>query len=143
VGRSQGTHSRGIGEQEDVAAAVSFIGDLAEVDSGRMGVAGYSAGIGYATLVVTKDDRVKALAAVSPPLTMFDFEALKNCLKPKFLISGGNDEYTPASQFLQFCQELAEPKECHRIEEAHHFWVGYEESLAEKVAGFFTRALNE
>ena len=47
VGGSQGTHSGGAGEQEDVAAAISFVSDQAEVDPGRIGLAGYSAGAGY------------------------------------------------------------------------------------------------
>ncbi len=142
VGRSQGTHSQGAGEQEDVAAAISYASDLAEADSERIGLAGYSAGADYAYPVAIKDERVKALALISPPVTMSDFGALKDCLKPKFLISGSRDDITPVSQFLQFCQGLPEPKECHSIEAADHFWWGYEKSLAEKAAAFFTRALS-
>ena len=143
VGRSQGTHSGGAGETEDVAAAISFVSDLAEVDLERIGLAGYSAGAGYALPICVNDVRVKALAAVSPPLAMFDFEMLKDCRKPKFLISGDRDSFTSVSQFLQFCQGLAEPRECHSVESADHFWWGHEKALAEKVVAFFTRELGE
>ena len=143
VGRSQGTHSRGRAEPEDVKAAMSFISDVAEVDSANIGLAGYSAGAGYGCPVGTSDSRIKALAAVSPPLAVFDFETLKECRKPKFLISGERDDFTPVSQFLEFCRGLAEPKECHSIEAADHFWQGYEKTLAEKVTVFFTGALSK
>ena len=141
VGGSQGEFGQGIGEREDVEAAISFISTVKEVDSKRIGLAGYSAGAGFALPVGFNDDRITALAAVSPPLPMFDFDFLKSCPKPKLLISGSRDELIPASQFLEFCQNLPEPKECESIEGADHFWWGYESSLAAKVTAFFTKVL--
>ena len=141
VGGSQGEFGQGIGEQKDVEAAISFISTVKEVDSKRIGLAGYSAGAGFAFPVGFNDDRIRALAAVSPPLSMFNFDFLKSCPKPKLLISGSRDELIPASQFLEFCQNLPEPKECVSIEEADHFWWGYESILAAKVAAFFTKVL--
>jgi alpha/beta superfamily hydrolase len=141
VGGSQGEFGQGIGEREDVEAAISFISTLKEVDSKRIGLAGYSAGAGFALPVGFKDARIKALAAVSPPLSMFDFDFLKSCPKPKLLISGSRDDLIPADQFLEFCRNLPEPKEYESIEGADHFWWGYESSLSAKVTAFFTRAL--
>jgi len=141
VGRSQGAFSQGIGEQEDVNAAISFVTTVSEVDSKRIGLVGYSAGAGFALPAGFKDTRIKALAAISPPLSMFDFEFLKGCLKPKFLISGSRDDFTPPSQFIEFCQNLPEPKEYESIEGADHFWWNYESDLATKVAAFFTKVL--
>jgi len=141
VGGSQGEFGQGIGEQEDVEAAISFVSTVKEVDYKRIGLAGYSAGAGFALPVGFNDDRIKALAAVSPPIPMFDFDFLKNCPKPKLLISGSRDELIPINQFLEFCQNLPEPKECESIEGAGHFWWGYESRLAAKVATFFTKVL--
>jgi len=141
VGGSQGEFGQGIGEQEDVKAAIAFISTVKEVDSKRIGLAGYSAGAGFAVPVGFKDDRIRALAAISPPLPMFDFNFLKSCPKPKLLISGSRDDLIPTDQFLEFCQNLPEPKECESIEGADHFWWGYESRLAAKVAAFFTTVL--
>jgi len=141
VGGSQGEFGQGIGEQEDVEAAISFMSTVKEVDSKRIGLAGYSAGAGFALPVGLNDARIKALAAVSPPLPMFDFDFLKGCLKPKILILGSRDNLIPTDQFLEFCQNLPEPKECESIEGADHFWWGYESSLVTKVTAFFTRVL--
>jgi alpha/beta superfamily hydrolase len=141
VGGSQGEFGQGIGEQEDVEAAISFISTVKEVDSKRIGLAGYSAGAGFAFPVGFSDDRIRALAAVSPPLSMFDFDFLKSCPKPKLLISGSRDDLISIDQFLEFCQNLPEPKGCETIEGADHFWWGYESSLAAKVTAFFTEVL--
>jgi len=141
VGGSQGEFDQGIGEQEDVEAAISFISTVKGVDSERIGLAGYSAGAGFAFSVGFNDDRIRALAAVSPPLSMFDFDFLKSCPKPKLLISGSRDDLISINQFLEFCQNLPEPKECESIEWADHFWWGYESGLAAKVTAFFTKVL--
>jgi len=141
VGRSQGEFGQGIGEREDVEVAISFMSTVKEVDSKRIGLAGYSAGAGFALPIGSNDDRIKALAAVSPPLSMFGFDFVKSCPKPKLLISGSRDELIPINQFLEFCRNLPEPKECESIEGADHFWWGYESRLAAKVTAFFTKVL--
>ncbi len=141
VGRSQGSFSNGIGEQADVSAAIAFVAAAPEADSARIGLAGYSAGAGFAFPVGTKDARIKALAAVSPPLSMFNFESLKDCLKPKFLILGSRDDFISTSQFREFCQNLPVPKECVSLEGADHFWRGFESELANKVSAFFASVL--
>jgi len=141
VGGSQGEFGQGIGEQADVEAAISFVSKLEEVDPQRMGLAGYSAGAGFAFPVGFDDTRIKALAAVSPPLNMFSFDFLQGCPKPRFLISGSRDDFTTAAEFLEFCQNLAEPRQCEMIEGADHFWLGYESHLAAKVTAFFVKVL--
>ncbi len=141
VGRSQGQFSHGIGEQDDVNAAISFVTTVREVDSNRLGLVGYSAGAGFALPLAFKDSRIKSLAGISPPLSMFNFDLLKSCLKPKLVVSGSRDDFIPAGQFLEFCVSLPEPKECHTIEGADHFWWGYESILAAKVTAFFAKVL--
>lgn len=141
VGGSQGELGQGIGEQEDVEAAISFIGTVKKVDSKRIGLAGYSAGAAFALPVGCKDSRIKALAAISPPLDMFDLDFLKSCPKPRFLVSGSRDDFTSAEQFVEFCQNLAEPKQYEVIQGADHFWWEYESRLAPKVAAFFVKVL--
>lgn len=143
VGASQGTYREGVGEEEDVASSISLICSRAEVDAGSIGLAGYSAGAGFACPVGVRDGRVKSLALVSSPLAMFDFEELKACLKPKLLVCAGRDNFSSLSRSLDFFRGLPEPKEWHGVAEADHFWWGQEESMAEKVTAFFIRTLKE
>jgi hypothetical protein len=141
VGGSEGEFGEGIGEQDDVAAAISFVSSVKEVDSGRVGLVGYSAGAGFGLPAGYKDERIKALAVVSPPLSMFDFGFLKDCFKPKLLLSGSRDDFTPSHQFLEFCQALPEPREYELIEGADHFWWGYEFEVGVKVSAFLSRVM--
>jgi uncharacterized protein len=141
VGRSQGEFGQGMGEQEDVEAAIAFVSKVTEVDSERIGLAGYSAGAGFGLAASFDDDRIKALAGISPPLTKLDFKLLRSWPKPKFIILGSRDHLIPIANFLEFCQNLPEPKECQSIEGADHFWRGYESTLATKVVAFFIRVL--
>jgi alpha/beta superfamily hydrolase len=141
VDGSQGEFGQGVGEREDVEAAISFVSKLKDVDSQRIGLAGYSAGASFALPIGSSDDRIKALAAVSPPLNEFSFDFLKSSPKQKFLVSGSRDNSTASDEFLQFCQSLAEPKQCEIIEGADHSWWEYESRLAAKVTAFFTKVL--
>jgi len=141
VGRSQGRFSHGTGEQHDVEAAISFVSKAGQLDPARIGLAGYSAGAGFGLPVGVNDARIKALAAISPPLEMFDFEFLKDCPKPKLIVSGSGDDYTPTGRFLEFCRNLSAPQDCETIEGADHFWRGYESRLAARVTAFFVRVL--
>ena len=141
VGGSEGRYSDGIGEQEDARAAISLVSGLAEVDAERVGLAGYSAGAGFSLPVGVEDTRIKALVAVSPPISMYDFASLKSSPKSKLLISGKRDLIVPGEQFLDFCQGLAEPRECDTVEGADHCWWGYEPALADRVVAFFIKTL--
>ena len=141
VGESQGEFGQGTGEQADVKAAISFVSKLPQVDPQRIGLTGYSAGAGFALPIGSDDARIRGLAAISTPLDLFDFEFLKNCPKPKLLISGDKDHLISAHEFLEFCGDLPEPKECETIAGADHFWWGYESQLAAKVTAFFIKAL--
>jgi alpha/beta superfamily hydrolase len=141
VGGSQGSFGDGAGELDDVKAAISFVTALKEVDPARVGLAGYSAGAAWGLAAAYQDNRVKALAAISPPLSMFDFNILNDCRKPKLMISGGGDELVQESALLDFCRKLPEPGECYIVAGADHSWWGFEKEVAEKVTNFFSKVL--
>jgi alpha/beta superfamily hydrolase len=141
VGDSQGSYGGGIAEQEDVKAAISWLGSQPVVDSSRLGLLGYSFGAGVALPVACDDDRVKAVALVSLPPGPSQSSQLKGCIKPKLIICGTNDFVLPLDQAKLMNQEAAEPKQFELVPGADHFWVGYEPVLAEKVAAFFEKKL--
>jgi len=137
VGRSQGSHGGGIAEQEDVRAAMDWLGVVKGVDVGRLGLAGYSFGAGVAFPVGCRDARVIAMALVSPYFEISPFSLLKSCSKPKLILGGSQDDMVPAEDVETYGREAAEPKKCEIIKGPDHFWGGYERPMAEKVAGFF------
>lgn len=141
VGGSGGRYGDGVGEQEDVRSAVAYVETLSYVESGRIGLAGYSAGAGFGVPVACSDGRVKAICAISPPLVMFDFGCLVDCAKPKLLVSGARDDFTPTERFFEFSEGVFEPKVYVTVEGADHFWWGHESALADRVADFFAGTL--
>ena len=139
VGRSGGSFSGGIGEQEDVKAAISFARDSG--NTANIGLVGYSFGASVALPVALKDERVSLLALVSPALSESGWEQLKGYPGPRLIISGEDDLLVPASRIRQLAKEVSEPKDIEIIEGADHFWNGHEAGLAQSVAGHFLTGL--
>jgi len=140
TGRSEGNFGGGVAEAEDVIAAISFAASGEEVDTKRIGIAAYSFGA-IVSFSTTISEEVQAVAAISPPLAMAPLDGLISYSRPKLLVSGGGDNFTPEQAFEGFCQGLPEPKECELFPGADHFWWGYEEEVGERVASFFASAI--
>ena len=139
VGLSQGRYDNGIGEQDDVAAALSFISSIEQVDGDRLGLCGYSFGAGVAIDVAARDERVKALVLVSPILS--HPSPVESYARPKLLLWGSKDLALPSADFKSFTEELPEPKEYDIIPGADHFWWGHKDDIASRIADFFTAKL--
>ncbi len=140
VGGSQGAHDNGIGERDDVAAAISFVSSMERVDQSRIGLCGYSFGAGVALELAARDERVKALALISPILS-YD-SPIERYVKPKLLLWGSEDLALPAVDLKSFTEELPEPKQYKVISGADHLWWGYEDRMGSRVAAFFADTLN-
>ncbi len=140
VGKSQGRFGGGKLEQEDVRAALDFVLATENIDHQRIGLAGYSFGGGVAAAVAVGEERIKMLALVSPAL-MESGEQLKEYIKPKFIIIGENDDVIAQQELRELFEEMPEPKRYEVITGADHFWEGFVDVVADKVAGFFKEAL--
>ena len=143
VGNSEGSFGDGIAEQEDISAALSLVTTTPDIDPDKIGLAGYSFGAGVAAPVAINDNRVKLLALVSPALSDPDWEQLKSCKAPKFLISGEYDFVVPPAQFQKHLEDMADPVEGELMPGVDHFWAGHEDEMAQKVTRFFVNGFNE
>jgi len=140
VGGSQGEHGAGVGERDDVWAALDVLRSRAEIDSARLGLAGYSFGGGVA-LNAGPAAGVKALAAISAPPRMIDFTAMRGFEIPVLLIAGDRDEFAPADTLPQLAIALGAKAEVTIVPGADHFWWGHARELRKGVGEFFARAL--
>ncbi|MFC2071751.1 alpha/beta hydrolase [Chloroflexota bacterium] len=143
VGGSGGAFGGGIAEQEDVKAALNFLLSTPDIDAKRIGLAGYSFGTSVALSVALQDERVGLLALVSPALSDSGWEQLKGYHKSKFLIVGDADFIIPQERFQQHIKDIADPKQYQVVSGADHFWWGYEEEVAQKVAQFFVAGFSQ
>ena len=135
MGNSGGKYNEGIGEQEDVRAALDFISQLPEIDNKRIGLAGYSFGGLMALSVAIRDSRVKQLALISPALKEKGWNQFKEYNKPKLVIVGDADDMV---SFRPFQHLFGGDKQYQIIAGADHFWIGNESEISKKIPRFFT-----
>ncbi len=140
VGRSEGSHEDGIGEQDDVRGALDFLESADGVDPARLGLAGYSFGTRVAAPVALRDKRVKALALVSPFLDDADWEMMKAWTAPRLFICGAEDSFISHHKVKRLAGEAGPPARCEVIFGADHFWWGFEGKIAPLVSDFFGEA---
>jgi alpha/beta superfamily hydrolase len=139
VGRSGGGFGNGIGEKEDVRAAVSFGEARPEIDGARIGLCGYSFGSLVAFAAAAEDPRIRAVAGISPfiqPETL-----LRDTTAPKLFVWGDRDSFLDRPKLRQQVEKLPEPKELAVFPGVDHFWAGEEVPLAERVVAFFAKNL--
>jgi alpha/beta superfamily hydrolase len=125
-GLSEGEHANGIGEVEDVRAALEWLDHEFALP---VIFAGFSFGAAVGLRATYDDDRVRALIALGLPVVeaegrVFDFEFLRACTKPKLFVSGSRDQFGPAGKLEALVQTFAEPKKLVRIEAGDHFFEG-------------------
>ena len=133
VGNSGGNYDEGRGEQDDVIAALDYLSTLKEIDSRKIGLAGYSFGGMVADSVAIKDNRVRQLALISPVLGAAGWAQLKEYSQPKLILIGDQDTTIVFRPFQRF---FGDARQYQLIAGAEHFWSGFEERIGDKIACF-------
>jgi alpha/beta superfamily hydrolase len=128
AGLSEGEHAKGIGEVEDVRAALDW---LEREFALPVIFAGFSFGAAVGLRAACADDRVRALIALGLPAVavrtedrLYDFEFLRECTKPKLFVSGSRDQFGPTGTLEALVNAFADPKKLVRIEAGDHFFEG-------------------
>jgi len=129
VGSSQGLYDKGVGEQQDVLAALSF---LSETGTKQIDLAGYSFGAWVNAHAVQQDTPVDRMILVSPPVGFMDFTKIAAIDRLKLVVTGSRDQIAPADQIKTLLPSW-NPEACFEIiEGADHFYNGYLDRL-EKI----------
>lgn len=131
VGRSAGTFDAGPGEQEDFKAAIAFASE--RFPDLPIWAAGMSFGAWIAMTTGAQDARVSLLLGIAPPVDRYDFEVLRTCTLPKFIIHGEEDELISIKEIRKFYAQIPEPKELVTIEFANHLFEGKTSLVGEAV----------
>ena len=122
VGRSQGTYDNGDGEQKDVLAALSFLGDMGME---QIDLAGYSFGAWVNAHAVQEDVAVKNMVMISPPAGFMDFSTIGPMERLKLVVTGSRDDIAPADVVKQMCSVWNPHARFVVIDGADHFYGGY------------------
>ncbi|MCJ7665037.1 MAG: hypothetical protein MUO24_12470, partial [Desulfobacterales bacterium] len=129
----EGGYGDGAAEVEDAQAAVAFAAGEGE---SPLYLAGYSFGAYAGARGVAADDRVQALACISPPMAIYDFVSLREEKRPKLIVAGKRDLICPVTQVEELFLSLPQPKVLHIVAGADHFWWGIEDQVADYVIDF-------
>jgi len=141
AGLSQGEYDHGVGEVDDVRAALDWLDGefhLPQV------FAGFSFGAAVGLRVACADARVRAVIGLGLPVTpeaadtgddarLYTYDFLAQCTKPKLFVSGARDRFSPRPRIEALFASLPEPKKLVLIEGADHFFEGRLRELREAI----------
>ena len=136
VGASTGSYDEGVGEEEDVRAAIDFL--RAQAPGLPIWIAGFSFGARVGLTVGARSDDVVKLLGIGLALRMFDYRFLAACDKPKAIVQAAQDEYGGREEIEAAVGEMSEPKRLWVVEGATHLFPGqldpFERAAEEAVA---------
>ncbi|MGA2966452.1 MAG: alpha/beta fold hydrolase [Terriglobales bacterium] len=152
TGLSEGDHANGIGEVEDVRAALAW---LEREFTLPVIFSGFSFGAAVGLRAAYSDDRVSALIALGLPAVagavptevrnedrVYDFEFLRACTKPKLFISGSRDQFGPLGKLEALINTFADPKKLIRIEAGDHFFEGRLKEMRVAIEDWVSEAVS-
>lgn len=131
VGRSAGAFANGVGEADDVEAALDWM--EREHPSLPLVHCGFSFGNAIGTPVAASHPRVDCLVCLGTPTKSstrgLPFERLARTRKPKLFVHGENDEHGRLDELRVGFALVAEPKRLVVVPGADHFFAGHLEEL--------------
>jgi uncharacterized protein len=124
AGLSEGEHDRGRGEQQDVRAALDYLGR--EFPGKQILAGGFSFGAWVGLGVGCEDARVTHLVGLGIPADNPDSDMtyLRTCAKRKLIIQGANDTFGSRASVESIFAVMPEPKRLVIIEGVDHFFSG-------------------
>jgi alpha/beta superfamily hydrolase len=137
VGGSEGQYGQGIGEQEDVNAALKF---FSEAGKKRIDLAGYSFGAWVNAMGQGHLYQVDRMVMVSPPVNFIDFSFLDSCPEIKLVIAGSEDDIASPSLIKKMLPGWNPDAVFKVIQGADHFYWGKLSELETEIRDFLDLA---
>jgi alpha/beta superfamily hydrolase len=122
VGSSEGEYDNGLGEQEDVRAALHY---LAQRGKKILDLAGYSFGSWVNALAISEVDTVDRMVMISPPVAFMDFNSVGLTPQIKLVVAGSRDEIAPPKLIENMLPSWNPRAHLEIIDGADHFYLGY------------------
>jgi hypothetical protein len=127
VGGSQGNFDNGMGEQDDVRAAIAYVENM---NFRAVDLAGYSFGAWVnAGVAADSSTSIKSMMMISPPVGFIEFENTNalDCLN--LVVTGSRDEIAPVNQIRDLLPAWNPDAHLEIIDGCDHFYIGYLEKL--------------
>jgi hypothetical protein len=128
TGGSGGVYDTGMGEREDVAAAIRW---LQIQGYAQMDLVGYSFGAWVlAGWSQTRNTSGFRIVLVAPPVGFMDFSDIPVIEGLHTVIVGGRDDFAPADQVKTRTAQWCPTAELHVLDRADHFFGGHLDDLS-------------
>jgi hypothetical protein len=138
VGKSEGAHDDGRGEQDDVGAALDET--ARRFPALPLLVGGFSFGAVMALYAAARDARPRAAIALGVPLTkMGDTSVLQRVTIPRLFVQGEKDEFGSAETLRALVEPLPPPRELRVIPGSDHFFTGRLDLMHDVVSAWVQR----
>lgn len=138
VGLSTGSHDDGVGEQDDLRAAMDWLGT--EYPLLPQVVGGFSFGSMVGLSVGASDDRAVALLGLGLPVEMdqrYDYGFLARADKPILVVQGENDEFGSGDNVAAALGPLGSHVTLVRIPGTDHYFKDRLDELRAAVSGYY------
>jgi uncharacterized protein len=120
VGLSTGTHDEGIGEKDDIRAALDYLTE--NYPNQEITFTGFSFGSRFGTETILDDERVSRIISIGTPVEKYDYSFLKKCAKPILFVHGDQDEFGSVPKLKELYDSLECEKELIVFENCGHFF---------------------
>lgn len=141
VGNSDGEHTKGELEHQEVLGAFDLMKAWPNVDGGKLGLVGYSFGTSVILGSSAVQKKAKSIALVSPNIRAISDTPLKKSKTPTMIITGSRDKLVEAEDLQANLDAFAHSPRYEVVNGADHFWGGLERQLVGPVAEFFAENL--
>ena len=121
VGRSQGSHSEGRGEPDDVRAALAWLA-VRRPDLPRY-ACGFSFGAWMALIAGCPEPEVRGILAAGLAPRSLDLDFLRRCPKPVAAVQAENDQYGSVEQIQALLSGSAHPRRLAVVPKATHLFT--------------------
>jgi len=136
VGESQGSYGEGVAEKKDVKAVADYFYPKLKDSNPPLILVGYSFGAWVGLVFAVEDERFAGIAAIAPPLGIYDFGFLRGCEKKKLFVAGDRDYFCPPSLLEKWYEQLDEPKSLTVIPGADHSFLFHTRFLVQPLREF-------
>jgi alpha/beta superfamily hydrolase len=134
AGGSQGNYDNGIGEQDDVRAAIAYVENM---NVSAIDLAGYSFGAWVNAGVATDSGAsIESMMMISPPVGFIEFENADELSCLKLVVTGSRDDIAPAQQIRALLPVWNPNAQFEIIEGCDHFYIGCLDKLQSILTTF-------
>lgn len=127
TGGSAGRHDKGIGERNDVIAAMNY---LRENGAQRVDLAGYSFGAWVNAHLSCQSDSIERMVMVSPPIAFIEFTEVDKIDCLALVVTGSLDDIAPMGPVQNAIPGWNPQARFEVIKGADHFYGGYMAALS-------------